>query len=148
MGIVITNLSDAIEFSFSTDRKRRIAHGGIAQANARREIGSKTWMIKIILMDGDSFQFKYSDVSSPSTGDAHALTNLILVYNSGGSNRNVFYATAGQAVFSTTFVMGSNIDAYVAGVMQASGFTWTVGGSTVTFSTPFSGGEEVIIVNR
>lgn len=148
MGITITNITDAIEFSFSTDRKRRIAHGHIAQANARREIGTKVWMIKVMLGDGSSFQFKYSDVTSPTTVDAHTLANLILIYNSGGSNRDVFYAGAGQDVFPTTFVIGSSVDVYIAGVLQATGFTWTTGGSSVTFATPFSGGEEVIIVNR
>jgi len=154
MGIAITNLSDAVQFQFNADRLRRIAHGQILSANAHREIGTKTWKITIVCADGSRFTFKYKDlttpaaVASPTTADVNQVTNLILVYNSGGGNKDIFYATAAQTTFTTTFVTGSNVDVYINGVLQSSGYSWTSGTTTVTFTTVFGGGEEVIIANR
>jgi hypothetical protein len=148
MAITITNQAGALKFSFNTERNRLITHGHILQCDAWRETTNKKWMIKVITADGARFIFKYEDVSSPTTTDAHDLANLILTYNSGGGDKQIYYATAGQTVFTTTFYLGSNVDVYINGAFQAAGFTWTDGTTTVTFATPFTGGEEVIIISR
>lgn len=149
MAIQIRNLSDSVEIQFNADRSRRIAHGHIVECNAKRILGTSRYDLVIKTSDGETFRFKYSDVSLPVTADANTLANIILSYNSGGGNKKIFYATAGQDVFDMgTIILGSNVDVYVGGVLMALGYTWTPGTSTVTFSTPFSGGEEVIIASR
>lgn len=148
MGISITNQSSHISFQFSGDKVRRIAHGSIASTVARKEQNTKIWNIRIRLTDGSSFTIKYADVTSPSTADANTLANLLLIYNSGGSNRQIYSAAAGQATFTTIFTLGTNVDVYVNGAIQATGYTWTIGGTSVVFATPMNGGEEVIIANR
>jgi hypothetical protein len=153
MGIVISLLSDGVEFQFATDRKRRLAFGEILECSGRREIGTKIWKIRV-RTSVRTFVFKYSDLttpapaSSPTEADIDFVTNLILVYNSGGGNKTVLYATAGQTSFPVTFTLSSNCDVYINGVLQAAGFSWTPGTTTVTSSTPMTGGEELIFVGR
>jgi hypothetical protein len=62
--------------------------------------------------------------------------------------RSITYAVAAQVNVITSFKLNQNIDVYIGGVQQSTGFSWVAGGTTVTFAAPFLGGEEVIIDNR
>ena len=148
MAITITNQTGGINFQFSSTRNLFIPHGGIGEVKAKRETGSTRWTLRVSLNNGPFFSFKYSDVASPTTVDANSLANLLLIYNSGASNREITTASAGQVTFNVPFALGSSIDVYINGVMQASGFTWNIGGNAVIFATPMTGGEAVIITNH
>jgi hypothetical protein len=149
MGIYITMGSDSVKFQFSAshDHDRDIAYGNISSVRAWREVGTKIWKLKVSTYSY-TFTFEYTDVVSPSTGTAQELANLILAYNSGGGNKTITYATAGQTDVTTTFTLTGSLDVYIGGVLQATGYSWTQGTTTVTFAAPFTGGEEVILIGR
>ena len=54
-----------------------------------------------------------------------------------------FEATAGQTAFTVTAFTVNEIEVFVNGSLQTWGYS--VSGNTVTFTTAFNGGEEIVI---
>lgn len=154
----ITNTPQGIVFDWggATNRSTTVPHGEIK--------GVKVWQEPAVSTDGilsggydwlevyasigvrPKFRWQY-DVATPVTASADDLRTLLLTYNLGYSAEDTYTAAVGQTIFTTTNDLTATVVVFVNGALIPSGdYTYTVGGTTLTFVTPMIGGETVTIL--
>ena len=149
--MIISKITNAVQFDWGV-RKRQVMTGHIKEVIPQQDNLNSSITRIFVLTDGsvadsaeNQIAFDYQDVTSPVTASPNELCDIIRVWNNPDMKGQVFVASAGQTLFTTSFALASNIDVYINGVLSSTGYTWTIGSNAVTFITPFLGGEEVII---
>lgn len=139
-------ITSGIQFYYSADRTLNVPTGYIESIITKKDISGSPILLIYTGLD-DPTKVRHADVTAPITEDVDELRDVLLLWNSDILQKGEFVAIAGQTVFTTTFVLQTNVNFYINGVLQPStSYTYTAGTHTLTWTgAAFVGAEEIVI---